>query len=143
VVRPQGIGARHLSHDAHIGLCLFTVFPTISVCLPAFILTLAQTYNDVPMRMLRDQFNREIHTPSVNSFEAHGQLGYRHFTFAKHPLFADVFVPVSTPNPVTADCSRFSFDLEPVPASLNQEMWRRSQLGIRLVIAVFGSISPA
>jgi hypothetical protein len=111
-------------------------------CLPSgFHTTSAQTYDGVPMTVLGQRLADEIHTPSVNLFEVHGRMGCRHRTFPKHPLFADVFVPVATPIPLTAGCSWFS-DLEPVPASLYQEIWQRSQLGMRLVIAAFRSTCP-
>jgi len=73
--------------------------------------TLAQTYNDVPMTVLDQPLVDKIHTPSVNFFKVHGRMGYRHLTFPKHPLFADVFVPEAMPNPLTAGCSRLNSNL--------------------------------
>jgi len=68
-------------------------------------------------------------------------MGYRHFTFPKHPLFADVFVPNGNAEPI--DCwLLLVFDLEPIPASLYQEIWRRSQLGMQLMIVAFRSTGP-
>jgi len=71
----------------------------------SFPTTLAQTYDGVPMSVLDQPLVDKIHTPSVNP-KVHGRMGYRRFTFAKHPLFADVFVPAATPNPLTAGCSQ-------------------------------------
>jgi len=64
--------------------------------------TLAQTYDGVPMAVLDQPLVDKIHTPSASIFKARGRIGYRHFTFPKHPLFADVFVPNGNAEPI--DC---------------------------------------
>lgn len=64
--------------------------------------TLAQTYDDVPMRVLDQPLADKIHTPSANfSGLRSGGLSSSHPT-PKDPLFADVFVPDGNTEPI--DC---------------------------------------
>jgi len=115
-IRHQG---RHLIAWRSHQLLLFYCVPNASVRLPAFIKRWHKpttAFRCGAWSTIGQQNTHAVCEP----FKAHGRMGYRHFTFPKHPLFADVFVPNSNAEP--NDCWLLSFDLEPVPASLYQEI---------------------
>jgi hypothetical protein len=101
VLCPQAIRVGTLSHDVRISFCFFTVFPTVPSAfqLSYNVGTNLRRRSDA---VLDQPLVDKIHTPPVSIFKAHGRMGYRHFTFPKHPLFADVFVPNGNAEPI--DC---------------------------------------
>jgi len=96
----EGIRGRHLSHDAHYRLLQFYACSQRFRPPRDFHITLAPTYDDVPMWVLDRPLANKIHTPSVAlSGPRCYWLSSAHHT-QKHPLVADVFLPNGTAEPV-------------------------------------------